>query len=270
MKWFGHYADKDAKHLEQAIERFAPGTKGATSLDEYFDQVVAKVTTSLQKHVATGTIEDVPAEIIDKKHEPQDFLHIALDSAKVPAQLSCIFGNENGGGGQQQEVDLGLEQLYNDAEKIGVYTVAKLADYQSQGPVIIKLCPGNEHQWYRTFSGVNHFPRFIAAQGNYCVLAFIGNYPEPAPHLAGGQSSEGILGQLVEICVSISEHSVYHGDMDNNLMLDSGQVKVIDLNPMQRLSSFNQALTNNAEMAKRLVAQGSHEQFDDMINQHRR
>lgn len=89
-KWFGFYADKDKGYLEKAIARFAPDSASANDIDGYTAAIVDRVRTSLQKHIRTGTIEDVPDELIDEQHDPQEpeeFHHMAEPSQPV-AQLS--------------------------------------------------------------------------------------------------------------------------------------------------------------------------------------
>lgn len=98
IKWFGYYADKDAAHIEQAISRFAPGTATADNLDAYINAIVARVKTGLRNHIDTGTVDDVPAEILDDKPLPGDFLHIMERNQSV-AQLSCLWTSSSSQGG---------------------------------------------------------------------------------------------------------------------------------------------------------------------------
>lgn len=88
-KWFGYYSEKSKEHIENAIMRFAPQTASAKSMDEYVAIVLDRVSAGLKKHISTGTIEDVPEEIIDKPHKPEDFQHIAKNMHPV-VQMSAL------------------------------------------------------------------------------------------------------------------------------------------------------------------------------------
>lgn len=88
--WFSYYAGKDAAHIEQAIARFAPATLGARDVGEMISFVVARVAEGLKKHILTGSVDDVPAEIKTDNPAPTDFLHIAQQQSGDVAQLSCL------------------------------------------------------------------------------------------------------------------------------------------------------------------------------------
>ncbi len=87
VKWFGYYATKDAAHIEQAVKRFAPMSAEATTIEEYIGYILSRVEEGIQNHIDTGSIEDVPDELITEAHEPEDFLHIALGK-EAPYQFS--------------------------------------------------------------------------------------------------------------------------------------------------------------------------------------
>ncbi len=101
VKWFSHYADKDAAYIEKAISRFAPATVSAGNTEEYISIIVARVKAGLQNHVATGSISDVPEEILVAQHKPKEFLHIAQRSqgtAQLAALCSPCWGNQSAAG----------------------------------------------------------------------------------------------------------------------------------------------------------------------------
>lgn len=109
-KWFGYYSEKEESHILDAIAKFAPATKTASDRESYIAAVIKRVEQGLRNHVATGTLADVPSEIIDEEHQPEDFLHIAEKSGV--AQLSCLWnrgGRKPNKGPNYQDLERGEE-----------------------------------------------------------------------------------------------------------------------------------------------------------------
>lgn len=82
-KWFTYYRERDLHLIIQAISKFAPLTKDASSLNEYISFVIDRVKIGLQKHINTGTVEDIPSEIIMEKEKSYVFLHIAQKETRT-------------------------------------------------------------------------------------------------------------------------------------------------------------------------------------------
>lgn len=105
LKWFSHYSGQEAAYIEKAIARYAPETQSAANIDEYIERITNRVKKGLQNHVKTGSISDVPSEIIEKQHKPEAFLHMAQKPQNV-AQLSCLFGNQDTSTGESSEEEV--------------------------------------------------------------------------------------------------------------------------------------------------------------------
>ncbi len=102
-KWFAHYQDKDAAYIQKAIARYAPDTEGAADVNQYIDLLAARVRQGLKEHIATGSTDAVPTELMDEKHAPEDFAHIAAEQSEdQTTQLACLANLCNGGGGGGQ------------------------------------------------------------------------------------------------------------------------------------------------------------------------
>jgi hypothetical protein len=89
LKWFSYYASQDAAHIERAIAKFAPESGEAGTLDAFMEAIVSRVETGLRNHVDTGSVDDVPEEIMEERPQPDDFEHIA-EQANPTVQLSRL------------------------------------------------------------------------------------------------------------------------------------------------------------------------------------
>ena len=58
--WFGYYQDKDSRHIERAIRRYAPETLRATTARDYIPMVAARVSRSVEVWARTGEVTGVP------------------------------------------------------------------------------------------------------------------------------------------------------------------------------------------------------------------
>ncbi|MGZ5076080.1 MAG: eCIS core domain-containing protein [Methylobacter sp.] len=89
LKWFQYYGTKDAAHIMSAIERFAPQSQNALTMSDYIEFIIDRMKQALTEHVNTGSTKDIPSEILDQHHEPEDFLHIAKKN-ESPIQRACL------------------------------------------------------------------------------------------------------------------------------------------------------------------------------------
>ncbi len=89
-KWFQYYSNKEPAHIKNAVERFAPQSKKALTMRDYIEFIVDRVKKGLIDHVKTGTTKDIPDEILDEQHKPEDFLHIA-ERNEPSIQRSCLI-----------------------------------------------------------------------------------------------------------------------------------------------------------------------------------
>lgn len=76
QKWFSYYSQKSTEDIVQAVSKFAPLTQVTFSFNEYIDCLTSRVEVGLQKHIDTGTVEDIPDEIKTGKERPDIFEHI--------------------------------------------------------------------------------------------------------------------------------------------------------------------------------------------------
>ncbi len=72
--WFTYYQDKDAAHIERAIQKYVSGLAAAKSAQDYIDAVCLRVKKGFEKAVATGAAtelpEGVPSDLEDERPEP--------------------------------------------------------------------------------------------------------------------------------------------------------------------------------------------------------
>lgn len=72
--WFTYYQDKDAVHIERAIQKYVSGLGAAKSAQDYIDAVCLRVNKGFEKAVATGAAtelpEGVPSDLMDERPEP--------------------------------------------------------------------------------------------------------------------------------------------------------------------------------------------------------
>lgn len=131
-RWFTYYASKDALHIEQAIARFAPASASASTIDGFIEAIVARVKTGLQNHIDTGSVDDVPPEIMESKPQPKDFRHIAQRTGSV-AQLSCLWSRGGGSGNRN------YEQLQQESSQVQITIPIRepKKHYISQGSSVI-------------------------------------------------------------------------------------------------------------------------------------
>jgi len=61
--WFGYYASRGAAQVERALHRYAPETRGASSVQQYVAAVVERVRTSARGFVKTGQVSGLPADV---------------------------------------------------------------------------------------------------------------------------------------------------------------------------------------------------------------
>lgn len=123
QKWFSYYSGMSPEHIESAIARFAPAAVNAKDLASYIEAITTRISQALQHHVKTGSISDVPKELVDKTHEPKDFLHI-VERDSMTAQLSCLWGDNEVQEENQvallipgYEAQLGTYQGYNTQQR---------------------------------------------------------------------------------------------------------------------------------------------------------
>lgn len=84
-RWFNYYIHKDVNDIKRAIAIFAPKSTEAHTFNEYIEHIANRVRLGLKNHIKSGSVEDVPPELLDQKHNPEDFAHI-----KYPANTSII------------------------------------------------------------------------------------------------------------------------------------------------------------------------------------
>ncbi|HVW61055.1 MAG TPA: DUF4157 domain-containing protein [Puia sp.] len=58
--WLGLYQQKDAAHIEQAARKYAPGTAGAKTAEEYISMIVERAVRAAEIWVTTGKLSGVP------------------------------------------------------------------------------------------------------------------------------------------------------------------------------------------------------------------
>lgn len=93
-KWFTYYSQRSVEDIVQAISRFAPLTQVASSFNEYFDYLISRIEIALQRHIDTGTIEDIPNEIKTGKEQPELFKHIQERISSTVQLSRCCFDND--------------------------------------------------------------------------------------------------------------------------------------------------------------------------------
>jgi hypothetical protein len=254
LRWFTYYNSKDAAHIEQAIHLFAPASDQATNTDEYISAITTRVKQALESHVATGTTDDVPAEILIEKHQPDDFLHIA--AAKDIVQRAQFCGGNQGQQGQpaqqqappaqQQVLPPTHEQIFNTGTIISnTYPTVKKYQDANGNARIIKYCSAIEIGHLQRMSGIAHFPTYYSSQGLYVITAFIGAYPNTAPHTNGIHD----LQQAADFCYEMARRGLQHNDLDNNILNDNGQLYVIDFG-ISPIVTPAAALTENVRRLK--------------------
>jgi hypothetical protein len=64
-RWFGFYEKKNARHIEQAIVKYAPGAVDGAGWKDVVRIVADRVRDGFQRHVDTGSMDGVPAEMAD-------------------------------------------------------------------------------------------------------------------------------------------------------------------------------------------------------------
>lgn len=227
-RWFGHYQGKDSAYIQKAIARYAPDTGGAQDIHQYIDLLAARVRQGLKEHVATGTTDAVPAELMEEKHAPEDFVHIANQET---AQLGKLCGggdNEGGQQGVQAPPPVDFEGKYKTATPISnAYKHVRYFTDTDRINKIIKKCPGYEIDCYQKMSGKRHFPICYGGGNGYVLIEFIGNFPEPAPTADAGNVT-GNLAQAAYLCQAMAEQGIGHNDLDNNILFHKGELVVID------------------------------------------
>ncbi|MGH9765264.1 MAG: DUF4157 domain-containing protein, partial [Blastocatellia bacterium] len=62
-KWLGHYRSKDSRHVERALQKFAPEAAGAKSATDYLPIVSNRIRKSVSVWAKTGQLTGVPEEL---------------------------------------------------------------------------------------------------------------------------------------------------------------------------------------------------------------
>lgn len=261
-RWFDYYSGSQPEQISKAIRRFSPESAQAKSMEEYIETIVNRVKKGLEEHVETGSTDEVPVELFQESHQPKDFMHIATALGTV--QLSCLNSQKNEGG-KKDEDKTDYKSIYDKATPVSD-TYRNVRHYRGEeGARIIKGdCPEHEISFFKAMSGTAHFPQYYGSKGAYCILGFIGNYPEPAP-TAYPENVSSNLDQAAAICIAMAKKGISHNDLDNNLLYYAGQLYVIDFGA-SRPQEFHAALNSNCEMAKRFLGEKEKENFQKIVN----
>jgi hypothetical protein len=262
VKWFAHYADADAAQLEQAIRRFAPKTGQAKDMNDYLEAVVARVSNALQKHIATGTMADVPPEIVEEKHAPEDFVHIAEQNAV--AQLGSLCSNDGSNKNKNKNKETNYQDLYESADAKPIAPLVKIwIDPVSKERRILKHSNAVAMECFQLFSGKAHFPVYYGGQGNYCMIQCIG---DGSVRTIDSQLGAELLDQLAEICTTVSKGGMYVSDLYQNLINIGGTLYAIDLKSAKK-ESVPEAMEHNSRDLKQLLKSDLHDAFDAKLRE---
>ena len=91
-KWFAYYDGKDAEHIEAAVKRYSPETKGAEHWEELIEGVATTVEKAFKRHVSEGTLEGVPEEIRTEEitAEELNITAAAEQGSQVVQRCGCL------------------------------------------------------------------------------------------------------------------------------------------------------------------------------------
>ncbi len=259
-KWFAHYQGKDTAYIQKAIARYAPDTESAQDIQQYIDLLAARVRQGLKEHVATGSTEAVPQELVEEKHAPEDFVHIAnQETAQLGKLCNCGSADEEG---QQAPPAIDFAGKYATATAVSaIYdNVRYFVDTDGRNKIIKGSCPAHEIASFQKMSGTAHFPRCYGGGNGYVLIDFIGDYPQPAATANAGNIS-GNLAQAAALCQSMAAQGIAHEDLDNNMLFHGGQLMVIDFGAI-RETNQGSALNTNKSFIKRFLSNAEQVQFD--------
>ena len=94
--WFSYYEEKDAQHIEQALNRYAPEAGTAKTWQEYVEKVAQRVRLGFEANVKNGSLAGVPSGI------PRD-----LDtSTTATVQGKAVRGTIQMCGGESEEAKI--------------------------------------------------------------------------------------------------------------------------------------------------------------------
>ena len=264
-RWFGHYQGKDSAYIQKAIARYAPDTGGAQDIHQYIDLLAARVRQGLKEHVATGTTDAVPAELMEEKHAPEDFVHIANQET---AQLGKLCGggdNEGGQQGVQAPPPVDFEGKYETATPIDNKAYMNVRHFTDTDGIskIIKHCSVHEIVCYQKMSGKPNFPICYGGGNGYVLIEFIGNYPEPAPTADAGNVTRN-LAQAANLCKAMAEQGIAHTDLDNNILFHKGALVVIDFGAID-FNEMTDKLATNKSFIYRFCTLAQKNEFNNLF-----
>ena len=129
--WFNHYQEATPEHLLRAIGKYAPAAALAKSWQEIIQAVTGQVYTAFSKHISTGTLDGVPADV------PKDLLEKETDKASgETAQLRSDimqFCKDCFGSSNNQYVELENLPAWGDAVRVGFHATTNWAAIKSSG-----------------------------------------------------------------------------------------------------------------------------------------
>lgn len=132
--WFDYYQSRSASNLFRAIVKFAPSAASAKSWGELIQAVTGKVKASFSKHVASGSLDDLPEEIphdLVSRQQSTPLKEVKQLQSNI-AQFCCDCFN-GGATGNVPMQTVNKLPAWGGAVTVGYHATAHWDEIQSSG-----------------------------------------------------------------------------------------------------------------------------------------